>query len=117
MKRSHRQPPPRRTSSNLSQQYTPSPVPQIYEPVPLQSQSLPHNQYHTHLVAHSPGLGLTSAPGVNENGRARHSAASTPPGNTQSFDSRMTPPQPPIARQTSTPGMDTLAGEWELGDM
>ncbi|KAF2493564.1 hypothetical protein BU16DRAFT_528840 [Lophium mytilinum] len=108
LKRPQRQAPPRRTSSTLSQQITSSPHSHV-EPMP--SSTLTHNSYHTHLAmgGQLPSPGLSSV-----NGRAGtiHSAASTPPIDArgiQTFDTRMTPPQPPLSRHTSTPGMDTLA--------
>ena len=108
-KRPLRQPPPRRTSSSLCQQITLSPQLQDQLPTP----TLSHNAYHTHLAM---GLAIPS-PGVTNvsNGRAMHNLTGTPPldprnslGSTQ--ESRMTPPHPSLHRQTSTPGMDALAG-------
>ena len=110
-KRPLRQPPPRRTSSSLSQQITSSPQLQDQLPTP----TLSHNAYHTHLAMGLaiPSPGVTSVP----NGRAMHNPTGTPPldprnslGSMQ--ESRMTSPHPSLHRQTSTPGMDALAGRY-----
>ena len=110
-KRSLRQPPPRRASSSLSQQITSSPQLQDQLPTP----TLSHNAYHTHLAMGLavPSPGVTSVP----NGRAMHNPTGTPPldprnslGSMQ--ESRMTPPHSSLHRQTSTPGMDALAGRY-----
>ena len=108
-KRPLRQPPPRRTSSSLSQQIASSP--RLQDQLP--TSTLSHNAYHTHLAMGLaiPSPGVTSAP----NGRAMHNPTGTLPldprnslGSMQ--ESRMTPPHPSLHRQTSTPGMDALAG-------
>ena len=102
--------PPRRTSS-LSQQIASSPQLQDQLPAP----TLSHNAYHTHLAMGSaiPSPGVASVP----SGRAMHNPTGTPPldprnslGSMQ--ESRMTPPHSSLHRQTSTPGMDALAGRY-----
>ncbi|KAF2703265.1 hypothetical protein K504DRAFT_181384 [Pleomassaria siparia CBS 279.74] len=89
---------PSRTQSGLSQQFTSSPAPGP-------------GGYHQHAqMVMTPTPVAQPSPGVNsfQNGRM-HSAASTPiPSMSSPHDARMTPPQM-LHRQTSTPGMDTLA--------
>ncbi|KNG48511.1 pre-mrna splicing factor [Stemphylium lycopersici] len=85
---------PSRTPSGLSQQLTSSP-----QPPPHQS-----------LQPRGPSPGFTHMP----NGpRPVHSTMGTPHQVSSPRDARITPPNP-MYRQTSTPGMDTLAGKTKL---
>lgn len=81
---------PSRTPSGLSQQVISSP-----QPPPHQS-----------LQQRGPSPGFTHMP---NGARPVHSTMGTPQQVSSPRDARMTPPNP-MYRQTSTPGMDTLAG-------
>lgn len=89
---------PSRTPSGLSQQVTSSPQ--------LQPQAQPPQPQH---LAYHP-VASPSISGFANGHRPIHSATSTPPMAVQSpRDAGVISPHPPH-RQTSTPGMDALAG-------
>ncbi|KAF2196732.1 hypothetical protein GQ43DRAFT_241414 [Delitschia confertaspora ATCC 74209] len=114
-KRSLRQPLPNlpsRTPSYTSQHH------QITSSPHYHSEHYQSHHYHQHSHSHphvTTGTPLASPRLAGyQNGRATHTARSTPPVDPRNpynpiQDARVTPPQPPIHRSSSTPGMDTLA--------